>query len=145
MTTAPSVTEAGMTSIVREVEIAVPVETAWAALRDFGGAARLFAGILVDCREAEGERRVTFANGLAVRERLVAVDESRRRLAYTVLDGPFSHHHASMEVEPAGRSTRFRWTSDFLPDAAAAQVTPLIDAGCTAIRRNLEAGLAPAG
>ncbi|WP_114954255.1 SRPBCC family protein [Sphingosinicella terrae] len=128
-----------MASIVGEIEICVPVDEAWRALRDFGAAGQLFAGVLVDCREAEGERRVTFANGLVVHERLIARDDDRRRLAYTVLDGPFSHHHGSMQVEPAGAGTLFRWISDFLPDSAADQAGPLVEAGCQAIKRNLEA------
>ena len=45
--------------------------------------------------EHDDTRVVTFANGLVVHERIVDVDDDARRLAYTVLDGPFTHHHAT--------------------------------------------------
>jgi hypothetical protein len=127
-----------MTTIHREVEIACDADRAWAEVRDFSAAARLFAGVLTDCQEADGLRTVTFANGLVVQERLVALDDARRRLAYTVLDGPFTYHAAAMQLIASARGARFLWTSDFLPDEAVSGVEPLIDAGCAAIKRALE-------
>jgi hypothetical protein len=126
-------------TIHREIEIACPLDKAWAELRDFGSGARLFAGVLTDCHEEDGVRTVTFANGRVARERLVAVDEARRRLVYTVLEGPFSQHSAAMQMTASPAGTRFLWTSDFLPDEAADRVEPLVEAGCQAIRRALEA------
>jgi hypothetical protein len=127
-----------MATIHREVEIASDADRAWAELRDFSAAARLFAGVLTDCQEADGLRTVTFANGLVVQERLVALDDARRRLAYTVLDGPFTYHAAAMQLIASARGAHFLWTSDFLPDEAVSGVEPLIDAGCAAIKRALE-------
>ena len=128
-----------MATIERQVDVACSPELAWAQLRDFGSAARLFAGVLTDCRLAGDVRTVVFQNGLVARERLVRADDARRRLAYTVLDGPFTHHNASMQLVPAPDGLRFQWISDFLPDEAAAKVEPLVDAGCAAIKRSLEA------
>ncbi|MCS7462154.1 SRPBCC family protein [Paenibacillus doosanensis] len=84
-----------MATIHRELEIDCSLDTAWAQLRDFGNAASLFAGVLVDCRETAGMRTVTFDNGYVVQERLVSVDEETCRLAYSVADGGFTHHSAS--------------------------------------------------
>lgn len=127
-----------MATIHRDIAIACDPERAWAELREFGAAGRLFSGVLTDCREADGLRTVTFANGLVVQERLVSIDEARRRVAYTVLDGPFTHHSAAMQLVQGDQGARFVWTSDFLPDAVAADVEPLVDAGCEAIKRALE-------
>lgn len=127
-----------MAMIRKEIEIACDAEEAWAELRDFSAAGRLFAGVLTDCREADGLRTVTFVDGLVVQERLIARCEVLRRVAYTVLDGPFSHHSASMQLIDAGEGVRFVWTSDFLPDEASAAVEPLMEAGCHAIRHVLE-------
>jgi hypothetical protein len=127
-----------MATIHREVEISCDADRAWTELRDFGAAARLFPGVLTDCREADGLRTVIFANGLVAQERLVARDDVRRRLAYTVLDGPFTYHAAAMQVIASDRAACFLWTSDFLPDEAASGVEPLVDAGCAAIKRALE-------
>ena len=127
-----------MSTIVREIDIACEEHRAWAELREFGAAARLFACVLTDCREACGVRTVTFANGLVVQERLISVDDARRRIVYAVLGGSFTHHSASMQLVASARGVRFVWTSDFLPDDVAASVEPLMNAGCQAIQRALE-------
>ncbi|CAN7457216.1 SRPBCC family protein [Phenylobacterium sp. LjRoot219] len=128
-----------MATIHREIHIACDPDRAWSELRDFGAAARLFAGVLTDCQEAAGLRTVTFASDLVVQERLVGRDEARRRLAYTVVDGGFTQHSAAMQLLPEAGGVRFVWTSDFLPDDAASTVEPLVEAGCQAIKRVLEA------
>lgn len=127
-----------MASIHREVELDVNVERAWSALRDVANAHRLFAGVLVDSKLDGDIRTVTFANGMQARERIIDIDEGRRRVAYAAQGAPFAHHNASMEIvpEPNGRS-RFIWISDFLPAEIEASIAPLIDEGCRSIRRNL--------
>jgi hypothetical protein len=127
-----------MATIHREVEIDCSLEKAWVQLRDFGNAAKLFAGVLVDCQEASGQRTVTFNNGHVVQERLVSLDEETCRLAYTVLNGDFTHHNASMQMLPTAGGVRFVWISDFLPDEATQQVEPLVEAGGQAIKRFLQ-------
>ena len=64
---------------------------------------------------------------MTVRERILDLDEERRRVAYTVLDAPgLAYHHASMQMvdEGPGRC-RFLWVTDFLPAEARASLTPL--------------------
>lgn len=131
-----------MATIRGEIDLAIPADRAWKVLRDFGRAGELFAGVLVGCRRVGAIRTVTFANGLEVSERLVTVDDDDRRLVYWVLDGPFSHHSASMQIVDAGDGSKFVWISDFLPDEAAAGVKPLVDAGCEALKKNMETMLA---
>ena len=128
-----------MASIHKEVLLDVPVERVWAALRDAGNAHHLFAGVLTDAKLDGDLRTVTFANGMVARERIIDVDEERRRVAYAAQGPPFTHHSASMQVfaEPDGRS-RFVWISDFLPSDVASKIAPLIDGGCGALKRNLE-------
>ena len=129
-----------MASIHKEALIAAPAEDVWAALRDMGNAHRLFRGVLVDARLEGGDTRVVvFANGLVVRERIVAIDDERRRVAYAVLREGLVHHNASMQVFAEGPgSSRFVWISDFLPDGLVASFGPLIDEGAAALRRTLE-------
>jgi hypothetical protein len=110
-------------------------------LREFGNAAKLFAGVLTDCSLSGDIRSVTFANGLVIRERLIAIDEDERRIVYTVLNGSFTQHSASMQIIAAGSRCRLVWISDFLPDEASAGVLPLIEAGCRAVKHNLETGI----
>ncbi|HEY4113296.1 MAG TPA: SRPBCC family protein [Rhizomicrobium sp.] len=133
-----------MASIRREVSVDIPAASAWSALADFGNAGALFAGVLTKCRRIGDVRMVTFANGRQIAERLVALDNGARRIVYTALNGTFSHHSASMQIVEDGPACKFVWTSDFLPDEAAANVAPLVEAGCRAIKQNLEQAFQPA-
>jgi carbon monoxide dehydrogenase subunit G len=127
-----------MTSIYRDFVIDASAAEVWRLLRDPCGVARAFAGVLVDATHDGDVRTVVFSSGDKVRERIVATDEARMRVAYTVVGGRFEHHHASMRIVPDGeRRCRMIWVSDFLPDAVRPFVEPLIDEGCAAIIRNL--------
>jgi hypothetical protein len=128
-----------MASIIMDVVVGAPAETVWDALANFGEAHRVFSGVLSDCRlEGENVRVATFANGLVVTERIISVDAGRRRIAYTVVGG-FEHHSASMQVLALDDGAcHFVWTSDILPDAAAEQVRPLMEAGAAALKRTFE-------
>lgn len=127
-----------MASIRREETIQVSAEQAWAKLRNVGSPHLLFAPVLIDGRIDGDIRTVTFANGMVVRERIVDLDEERRRVAYTVIDGMFEHHSASMQIIPDGDGCRFVWISDFLPNESMQLVAPLVEAGSRALVRNLE-------
>ncbi len=130
-----------MASIIKRVSLHVPARTAWSALRDVGAAHRLFPGVLTDTTFDGQTRTVTFANGLVARERIITVDDDRRRLVYAVIDGRPSHHNASLEVlEEDGENCRVIWTTDFLPDALAPAIGSLVDQGAEALRRALENG-----
>jgi carbon monoxide dehydrogenase subunit G len=128
-----------MASINKEISLAVDADRAWALLRDPGAVHRAFPGVVAETAVEGDLRVVTFANGMVVRERIVDVDDARRRVAYSVIEGGFQHHHASMHIvaEGAGRS-RLVWTSDFLPGERAAHMLPLIDAGAEAFQRAAE-------
>ncbi len=58
-------------SIIKDIPRAVSADTAWALLRDAGAVHRAFPGVLVDCVREGDVRVVTFANGLAARERIL--------------------------------------------------------------------------
>jgi 2-polyprenyl-6-methoxyphenol hydroxylase-like FAD-dependent oxidoreductase len=127
-----------MASIHREITLATEAAHTWPVLRDPLGVARLFAGVLVDARLEGRERIVTFANGSIAREWIIALDDKKMRIAYTVCGGRFSHHHASMQLVPLpDNRCRFVWISDFQPDELREVVEPLVDAGCAALVRNL--------
>lgn len=131
-----------MASITEEVTVAVDVDRAWAALREVGQARALFAPVLVDSSLDGDTRTVRFANGMVLRERILDVDDSRRRVAYTALDAPgMQFHHASMQVGAAtpGRCT-FVWITDAYPPEVIERISPLIQQGAQALKRNLESG-----
>jgi Polyketide cyclase / dehydrase and lipid transport len=127
-----------MATISAEALLETDVDTAWAALSDFGAAGELFAGVLVDCERDGNQRTVTFANGMVVTEQLVTIDHEQRRFVYSVMGDPFTQHSASMQIVPDGDGSRFVWVSDFLPDDVRAGVEPLVTAGCEALKTNLD-------
>jgi hypothetical protein len=54
-----------------------------------------------------------------------------------VVDGPFEHHHASMQVVADGPGSRVLWTTDLLPDEVVPFVSALVDAGAEAMQSAL--------
>ena len=129
-----------MASIRTETLIdASPVDV-WAALRDWGAVhERLAPGFVTDVELDGDDRIVTFFNGSVVRETLVDLDDDARRLAWTMVEGPYSHHNGSAQVFPReGGRTQFVWITDILPNELAARTTELMENGTAVIKKTLE-------
>jgi hypothetical protein len=133
-----------MASITEQVTLEVSADRAWAALRDVGRAHVLFAPVLTDGSIDGDIRTVTFANGMVLQERILDVDEARRRVSYAALNAPGTeYHHASMQIiEDGNRRCRFVWITDAHPAAVIPAITPLIAQGTQAVKANLEGGRA---
>ena len=128
-----------MATIRIETTIDAAPGEVWDALRDFGALhTRLAPGFVTDTKLDGADRLVTFFTGTTLRERLITSDDDSRRLAWTIVDGPYEHHNGAAEVIDAGGSTRFVWTADLLPDAAAEPTRAMMQQGSEAIRRALE-------
>jgi Polyketide cyclase / dehydrase and lipid transport len=134
-----------MASIRREVVVAVPIDDVWDAVRDFGALhERLAAGFATDTRLEGDDRIVTFFTGTVVRERLISLDDDQRRLVWTIVDGPWTHHNGSVELHAEDDSrTRFVWTTDILPHETAQATVPMVEQGIEAIRKTLEEARSP--
>jgi hypothetical protein len=129
-----------MASVRREIVIDAGPDEVWAALRDWGAVhQRLVPGFVVDTRLDGDDRIVTFFNGAVVRELLVDYDDEARRLAWSVVDGPYTHHNASAQVfaGPDG-GTRFVWVADLLPHALGPHMAGMMDRGIAVIRATME-------
>jgi hypothetical protein len=128
-----------MASIHESIVIAIPPAQAWDAIRDVGHIhIRVVPGFLTDCR-LEGEvRTVTFANGMVVREPIIDVDDSRRRVAWAGIAEPFEHYNASVQVFAEGAGSRVVWMSDFLPHAMRDVTLALTKEALATMRRTLE-------
>jgi carbon monoxide dehydrogenase subunit G len=128
-----------MASIRKDILIAAPPETVWAAIRDVGAVhERLAPGFVTDTRLDGDARIVTFANGAVVRELLIDVDDAARRVAYAAVGGFSTHHNASMQVLAEPEGSRLVWTTDLLPDEAAGPVGAMIEQGSEVMKRTLE-------
>ena len=129
-----------MASIRREVSIAVAPGQAWSALRDVGALhTRLVAGFVTDCRLDGDARIVTFANGMTARERIVDIDDTARRVAWSAVGGRLSHHNASAQVFDDAGGSRVVWIADLLPNELAPAIAAMIEQGLAAMKRTLEA------
>jgi hypothetical protein len=115
-----------MASIHEQLVVEVEPEKAWASLRNVGLAHVLFAPVLAAGRLNGDTRTVQFGNGLVVQERILDVDDERRRVAYSALDAPgLTYHHASMQiVEDGPGRCLFVWITDFLPAEAGDRIIP---------------------
>jgi hypothetical protein len=131
-----------MASIRTETLIDARPDQVWDALRDWGALhERLVPGFVTHTRLDEGDRIVTFFDGSVVRERLVDRDEDARRLVWSIVDGPYAHHNGAAQALDAGDGrTRFVWTADLLPDAAATRTREFMEHGTNVIRRTLGGG-----
>jgi uncharacterized protein YndB with AHSA1/START domain len=128
-----------MATIRIETTIDAPPADVWDALRDFGALhTRLAPGFAIDTKLEGDDRLVTFFTGTTLRERLISRDDDARRLAWTIVDGPYEHHNGAAQVLDEDGATRFVWTSDLLPDAAAEATRAMMQQGAEAIRRSLE-------
>lgn len=129
-----------MASIRRQVVIDAEPDAVWDALRHWDALhERLAAGFVTDCRRDGTARIVTFASGVVLREEILGCDDEHRRLAWSIVDGPYTHHNGAAEVlaEYDGRA-RFVWTSDLRPDALAEATAQAMEQGLTAVKRTLE-------
>lgn len=106
-----------MASICKEIIVAAPPDAVWDAVRDVGQVHRRMApGFVTHSSVEGGERSVTFASGLTVRELIVDIDDTTRRFSYAVVGGQPTHHNASFQVFPYGEGhSRIVWLTDVLP------------------------------
>jgi carbon monoxide dehydrogenase subunit G len=129
-----------MASIHKERLIDAPPEDVWAALRDWGAIhERLVPGFVVDARLDGDDRIVTFFNGAVARELLVDLDDEARRLVWSVVEGPYTHHNGAAQVLADGEGrTRFVWTADLLPNELAGITDELMERGIEVVKKTLE-------
>jgi hypothetical protein len=130
-----------MASIRRQVVIHADPDDVWDAVRDWGALhVRLATGFVTDCRRDGDARIVTFASGAVLREEILGCDDEQRRLAWSIVGGPYSHHNGAAEVLPEDEGqTLFVWSTDLRPDTLAAATGEAMDQGIAAIKRTLEA------
>ncbi len=130
-----------MATLRRQIALDAPATAVWAALRDFGAVhTRVAPGFLTDLKMDNGDRIVTFFNGLVARERAVTIDDDDCRLVYAVVEGRASHYNAAVQVFPEGDGrSRLVWTVDLLPDALAPAIGGMMDHAAGFMKRTLEA------
>jgi carbon monoxide dehydrogenase subunit G len=129
-----------MATIRKEISIAARAEEVWDAVRDVGALhTRLVPGFVIDTRLEPGARIVTFGNGMVARELIITIDDSERRLVWSIVGGRFIHHNASAQVFAEGaHRCRFVWMADLLPDEIAGAIAAMMEQGVAVIQNTLE-------
>jgi hypothetical protein len=125
-----------------EIDLDVSPQRVWDAIADVGAVhQRLLPGRVVGTR-IEGDTRIlTMPDGSQIRELIISVDHSARRMAYAVVEGqrlPLTYHHAAFQVFGQGRHSRLVWQTDLLPHAMADAVRARVERGIVEIKQVLE-------
>ena len=105
-----------MASGTTETTIEREPEAVWQIVRDFGGLGAWMPGI--DTCEAEGDDRVISMMGISIRERLGALDDSKRTISYSIVESPLNleHHEATITVNDAPGGSHVTYEVDVRPD-----------------------------
>jgi len=129
-----------MASIRKEVLINAPSEIVWDALRDVGALhTRLVPGFVTNTQLESGARVVTFGNGQVVKELIVDLNETDRRLVWAIVDEPFRHYNASAQVfSDTPGNCCFVWVADVLPNELADQVATMMKQGLNVLKATME-------
>jgi carbon monoxide dehydrogenase subunit G len=129
-----------MTTLYNSVTIDVTTEKVWDAVRDIGALhTRLVPGFVNDTKLEGDARIVTFGNGLVVREPIISVDDTRRRLAWGAEGARTTHYNAVLQVVPDGAGCRVNWTTDLLPHEMAGAIQEMQEQALAVMKRTLEA------
>lgn len=129
-----------MATLRRQIALTAGASTVWSAIRDFGAVhTRVAPGFLTKLEMDNGDRIVTFFNGLVARERLVTIDDEDCRLVYAVVEGRPSHYNAAVQVFPEGDGSRVVWTIDILPNELAPAIGGMMDHAAGFMKKTFEA------
>ena len=129
-----------MATLRKQIALDAGAANVWSALRDFSAVhTRVAPGFLTRLEMDNGDRIVTFFNGLVARERLVTLDDEDCRLVYTVVEGRPSHYNAAVQVFPEGDGSRVVWTIDLLPNDLAPAIGGMMDHAAGFMKKTLEA------
>lgn len=137
----PNATEDDMASIRKEIVIEAPAARVWDALRDFHAVDTRLATGFVMKSVADGNTRVlTFSNGSVLREELVSIDESTRRLAYAICTSERLKHYqgAAQVFAESDRRCRFVWIVDVLPEEMAGYIDDQMSLAVPLMKKRLE-------
>jgi hypothetical protein len=129
-----------MASVSKERTIEADPSEVWSALRDWGALhERLVPGFALNTRLDGNDRIVTFFNGAVARERPIDLNDRDRRLAWSIVDGPYTHHNGVAQVfANDDGTTRFLWIADLLPDELAPVTSDLMERGIDTVKSTLE-------
>ena len=133
-----------MATLRKEIPVAAGATPVWQKLRDFGQVhTKVAPGFLTDLKMDNGDRIVTFFNGLVARERLVTADDETAGWSIRSSKASASHYNAAVQVFPEGDGSRVVWTIDLLPDELAPAIGGMMDEAVKVMRKTLAKAVTP--
>lgn len=130
-----------MASIHKEITIDLAPADAWDVVRDAGEVHRRLAPALFSDVQLDGDVRVcTTTDGAVLRELIVDVDDSARRIAYALVESPMpiTHHHSSMQIFANGPGSMLVWITDVLPNEVAGPLSDVLESAAVNIKETLD-------
>jgi uncharacterized membrane protein len=119
------------------IDIDAPADQVWKVAGDFGGIGAWMPGI-ESCR-VEGDDRIIAMMGMTITERLVARDDTRRSITYTIADGaPVESHRATITITPNGETSHATWEVEATPDEMADLMVGLYQQALDALKAHVE-------
>lgn len=136
----PSDEPANVSIVTTETVIAAPSGKVWDAVRDvYAVDTRLVPGMVTMVERTADVRTVTFANGFVVKERIMAIDDQARCIAYSAVGGNAAYHIATMQVIAQGPDhSKVIWQTRFLPAEIEPFIAPNMKLGAQIMKQHLE-------
>ncbi len=126
-----------MGSAMSEIDIACSADDVWKVAGDFGGLAGWMPGI-EKCTVA-GDIRTIEMGGMKIDERLVARDDAKRLLTYSIASGaPVDHHEATITVTPAGAGAHVTYAVAVEPDSMVELLQGMYQQSLEALKAHVE-------
>jgi hypothetical protein len=127
-----------MASDKTETTIASDPAKVWAIVREFGGLDEWMPGI--ESCKLEGDDRLLGLMGITIRERLVARDEQKRAITYSIVESPLNleHHEATITVEDAPEGSHVVYEVAAVPDNALEILVPTYAQALASLKEKVE-------
>jgi carbon monoxide dehydrogenase subunit G len=123
-----------------EVSIDRSPDDVWKFVREFGGLDTWMPG--VETCVVDGEVRTIGLMGIEIKEQLRGIDDSARRISYSVVESPMSNmesHLATIAVDPEGSGSHVTWSVEVSPDELLGLFVPVYEGSVVELKKKLEA------
>jgi hypothetical protein len=89
----------------------------------------------------DGDVRTIGMMGIEVKEQLREIDDSARRISYSVVESPMSNmesHLATIAVEPEGAGSHVTWSVAVSPDELLGLFVPIYEGSVVELKKKIE-------
>ena len=121
-----------MPEVTEEATFNSSIDDVWKVVGDFGGFMVAMGMPAEMAGEGIGQTRTIGTGPGAMVERLEELDESGRRIVYSIVSGPLpiKNYRSTMQLSDAGdNTTKLVWTGTFVAFATAAK-SGYVEGGC---------------